>query len=265
MVLVWPRILPETTDTAPNSPIARALHRMTPYNNPHLMLGKVTYQKVCQPRAPRTTAASSSSRPWACISGISSRATKGKVTNTVASTMPGTAKMILMSCSTNHGPNQPLTPNTSTYIRPTMTGDTENGKSIRVVSRCLPRNSNLAIAQAAATPNTRFSGTEITAVSKVSLIAERASGSDKACQYTSAPLRKASTNTASKGSSRKKAKNDKASSKISRFTQADSRVAGLFSKRLAAGHKNPVFAGDVSTAYISDPAPCVWPSRLAVH
>src|SRR5690606_33402822 len=30
MVLVSPRILPDTTDTAPNSPMARALHRITP-------------------------------------------------------------------------------------------------------------------------------------------------------------------------------------------------------------------------------------------
>ena len=65
---------------------------------PHFMFGSVTRQKICQPLAPSTRAASSSSVPCACISGISSRATKGKVTKTVASTMPGTAKMILMSC-----------------------------------------------------------------------------------------------------------------------------------------------------------------------
>ncbi len=78
--------------------MARALHRITPYSRPHLMLGSVTCQKVCQPLAPSTMAACSSSLPCACISGISSRAMNGKVTNTVASTMPGTAKMILMSC-----------------------------------------------------------------------------------------------------------------------------------------------------------------------
>ena len=78
------------------------------------MLGSVTRRNVCQPEAPSTSAASSSSRPCACISGISSRATKGKVTKMVASTMPGTAKMILMSCSASQGPNQPCAPNTST-------------------------------------------------------------------------------------------------------------------------------------------------------
>ena len=81
----------------------------------------------------------------------------------VASTMPGTAKMILMSCAGSHGPNQPCAPNSSTKIRPATTGDTENGRSMRVISSCLPRKSNLAMAQAAATPNTRFSGTAIAA------------------------------------------------------------------------------------------------------
>ena len=72
------------------------------------MLGSVTLQNICQPEAPSTSAASSSSRPCACISGISSRATNGKVTKIVASTMPGTAKMILMSCSLEPGPEPAL-------------------------------------------------------------------------------------------------------------------------------------------------------------
>ena len=58
--------------------------------------------------AQRSAAASSSSVPCACISGISSRATNGKVTNIVASTMPGTAKMILMSCADQPGPEPAL-------------------------------------------------------------------------------------------------------------------------------------------------------------
>ena len=64
------------------------------------MLGSVTRQKVCQPLAPEHDARPPPLRvPCACISGISSRATNGKVTKMVASTMPGTAKMILMSCA----------------------------------------------------------------------------------------------------------------------------------------------------------------------
>ena len=88
---------PETTDTAPNSPMARALHRRTPYSSAQRMLGRVMRKKVVKPPAPRVSAAASSSDPWSCISGISSRATKGKVTRMVARTSPVVAKMILMS------------------------------------------------------------------------------------------------------------------------------------------------------------------------
>ena len=50
------------------------------------MLGRVTRQNVCEPVAPNDSAASSSSRPWSVLgAGINSRATKGKVTNMVAS------------------------------------------------------------------------------------------------------------------------------------------------------------------------------------
>ncbi len=37
-----------------------------------------------------------------------------------------------------------------------MTGLTENGRSISVIRKVLPRKSNFAIAQAAITPNTRL-------------------------------------------------------------------------------------------------------------
>ena len=78
------------------------------------MFGSVTRQNVCQPLAPSDSAACSSSVPCSCISGISSRATNGNVTKIVASTMPGTAKMIWMSCACSHGPSQPCMPNSST-------------------------------------------------------------------------------------------------------------------------------------------------------
>ena len=68
------------------------------------MLGSVTRKKVCQPLAPSDSAASSSCVPCSCISGTSSRATKGKVTKIVASTMPGTAKMIWMLWLCSQGP-----------------------------------------------------------------------------------------------------------------------------------------------------------------
>src|SRR5258708_35864205 len=79
IVSVFPTMRPETTYTAPNSPMARALQRMTPYNRPHLMLGTVTRQNICHEFAPRLMAAISSSEPIASITGISSRATNGKV------------------------------------------------------------------------------------------------------------------------------------------------------------------------------------------
>ena len=50
MVLVSPRMCPETTETAPNSPMARALQSKTPYRRPQRILGRVTRQNVCQPR-----------------------------------------------------------------------------------------------------------------------------------------------------------------------------------------------------------------------
>jgi hypothetical protein len=109
--------------------------------------------------------------------GMSSRATKGAVTKVVARTMPGTAKMILISCSPSQLPNQPWAPNRSTKIMPEITGDTAKGRSMRVMSRCFPGNSNLAMHHAAATPKIRFTGTAMLATSSVSLAALSASGS----------------------------------------------------------------------------------------
>ena len=73
-----------------------------------------------------------------------SRATNGNDTKIVASTMPGTAKTILMSCSASHGPRNPCRPNSRTNTMPEITGDTANGRSISVVSSCLPRKVELA-------------------------------------------------------------------------------------------------------------------------
>ena len=81
-----------------------------------------------------------------------------------------------MSCASSHGPSTPRAPKSSTKIRPEITGDTLNGRSISVISALLPRNRYFAISQAAATPNTRFSGTQIAAVSSVSRIAAQRLG-----------------------------------------------------------------------------------------
>src|SRR3977135_2147740 len=154
MVLVSPRMWPDTTDTAPNSPMARALQSSTPYSTPHLILGKVTRKKVCKPDAPSEIAASSSWVPCSCISGISARATNGKVTKVVASAMPGTANSTCTLWLCSHGPQYPCAPNNSTNTRPEITGLTENGRSISEIRNVLPGDSNLVMAQAASTPKT---------------------------------------------------------------------------------------------------------------
>src|SRR3546814_7112248 len=105
---------------------------------------------------------------------MSSRATNGKVMKTVARTIPGTAKMICRSCCASLAPNHPCAPKSSTKIRPDTTGDTEKGKSMKVMSRLLPGKSNLAIAQDAARPKSTLSGTLMAATRRVSLTAANA-------------------------------------------------------------------------------------------
>ena len=72
-----------------------------------------------------------------------------------------------VDAAASHGPNRPCAPNRSTKTRPETTGDTENGRSIRVMSTFLPRNSNFAIAQAAQRPKAALSGTTIAATVSV--------------------------------------------------------------------------------------------------
>src|SRR6185295_5262481 len=183
--------------------MARALHNSTPYSRPHLILGKVTRKKVCRPEAPSEIAASSSCVPCSCISGISARATNGNVTKVVASAMPGTANSTWILCACIRGPKNPCAPNSSTKIRPDITGLTENGRSISEISTVLPKNSNLVIAHPAITPNTRLRLTEITATVSVSRIAESASGSVSALKYAPTPFENACANTTTKGSTTK--------------------------------------------------------------
>jgi hypothetical protein len=98
MVLVSPLMWPDTTETAPNSPIALALHKRTPESRAH-------FTDVRKRHAAEDLPATGAQRgrrflrvaPCSCISGTRVRATKGKVTKTVARTNPGKAKMIWMS------------------------------------------------------------------------------------------------------------------------------------------------------------------------
>ena len=58
-----------------------------------------------------------------------------------------------------------------------MTGDTLNGRSINVSNVPLNGKRYLAMSHEAAMPNTRLTGTEMAAVSSVSLTADSVSGS----------------------------------------------------------------------------------------
>ena len=46
IVLVMPRRCPDKTDTAPNSPMARAEQSTTPYRKAHLIWGNVIWVKI---------------------------------------------------------------------------------------------------------------------------------------------------------------------------------------------------------------------------
>src|SRR6266699_2283684 len=87
-------------------------------------------------------------------------------------------------------------------MRPETTGETENGKSISVTKKLLPTKLNFPIAQAAATPKIRFSGTAMPAAISVNRIAASASGSCKLAKYTETPLASADANTTAKGMNR---------------------------------------------------------------
>ena len=170
-------------------------------------IGQGDIEKSVPAGSPSMSAASSSVIPCACINGMISRATKGKVTKTVARTMPGTAKMISTLCALSQGPSQPCAPNSNTNTRPEMTGDTENGRSIKLSNRFLPLKLNLAMAQAAATPNPALKGTAMAATSNESLMAASASGSTKAFRKIAKPFRKASTKTTINGKNKTTAAN----------------------------------------------------------
>lgn len=59
------------------------------------MCGNVTCQKTCHSLAPRVLAASSSDKSCSSRTGMSSLATNGSVTNSVANAMPGNANITL--------------------------------------------------------------------------------------------------------------------------------------------------------------------------
>ena len=94
-----------------------------------------------------------------------------------------------------------------------------------MVRKFLPRNSNFAIAHAAATPNSVLSNTAKNAVIKVRRIAASASLSVSAARYDCTPPARACANTVINGSSRKIARKTRVTPISSQRTSAGSLVA----------------------------------------
>src|SRR5262245_57963205 len=141
-----------------------------------------------------------------------------------------------------------------------MTGETENGRSMKVMSKLLPAKSNLAMAQEAARPNTRLSGTEIAATMSVKRIAASASGSRMAAKYGASPRASASVNTTRSGSTRNSRMKVSAPPTTSQRTSADSRIAGRDDGAVA----KVVTAIRAPLARASSLAPCAAPALQQV-
>src|SRR4051794_27767328 len=95
---------------------------------------------------------------------------------------------------------------------------------MRVRSTFFPLNSNLPMAQAAATPTTRLKGTAIAATSSVRRIAESASGSASAAMSAPRPCRNASMKTTRSGMNRKPTRKSPATAMRRNRTRASSVV-----------------------------------------
>jgi len=121
--------------------------------------------------APINAAASSSSVPCAFNTGIISLDTNGKVTKIVASTTPGIANTIRISVPSRRftaskaGLANPILPKVIKNAKPAITGEMENGISIKVDKICFPLKLNFVISHAAAIPKIVFT-TRATAVAR---------------------------------------------------------------------------------------------------
>src|SRR4029079_9206405 len=109
------------------------------------------------------------------------------------------------------------------------------------------------MAQAAATPKTRFKGTAMPAASKVRRIAERASGSSRLAQYTPIPFANAWEKTIAQGRKIKPPRKETARPIRTQRTAADSPVAAVATRR--AGEKFRVLRGRVVALARTSPQP----------
>ena len=84
---------------------------------------------VCQTEAPSVREASSSSSPISSSTGTTSRIVNGMQMKIVTSTIDGSAKLIWMPRASKNGASQPPGANSTKQARPTVTGDSANGRS----------------------------------------------------------------------------------------------------------------------------------------
>jgi hypothetical protein len=67
----------------------------------------------------------------------------------------------------NHGSNHPPSPNSTTAIRPTITGETARGRSTAALIKARPGKRSRAITSATITPKTDVTITEMTVMTPV--------------------------------------------------------------------------------------------------
>ena len=159
-------------------------------------------QKVCQPLAPSVRAACSWSSPISRSVGTTSRATNGSETKIVAITIAGRAKSTWIPCSPSQPPNQPSSPYRRNSARPTTTGESASGRSMKALRRPLPQKRLRTIASAHTIPNTVFTGTAMAVMIRVSLKALSVSGVDSASHAGAKPSSKVLQKTIASGPTR---------------------------------------------------------------
>ena len=89
------------------------------------------------------------------------------MTKIVASTIEGVAKTISWPFSWNEE-NQPLIPYSATSAKPTITGESESGRSTKALRKPLPRMLPRTITSAQTIPKTVLTATAITVTKRVS-------------------------------------------------------------------------------------------------
>src|SRR5690349_1889182 len=110
-------------------------------------------------------------------------------------------------------------------MSPDTTGDTASGRSMSVMRMLLPRNSNLAIHQAAVMPKIVFSGTTMAAAVSVNRIDARVASSEKLEKYAVQPCSSAMANTAASGAASNAPRNVSETVMSSQRTSFERRLA----------------------------------------